>query len=63
VRWGYSILFSVDELNSLYPSHDAYVDQVIEITKGNVQSDYIDAADGERSILKAINSNVGAPGH
>jgi Alpha/beta hydrolase domain len=63
VRWGYSIPFSVDELNSLYPSHDGYVDQVIEITKGNVQSDYIDAADGERSILKAINSNVGAPGH
>jgi hypothetical protein len=63
VRWGYSVPFSVDELNSLYPSHDSYVDQVVEITKGNVQNDYIDAADGERSILRAINSDVGATSH
>lgn len=60
MRWGYSIPFSVDELDSLYLSHDAYVDQVIEVTKGNFRNNYIDAADGERSISRTINSDVGA---
>ena len=62
VRWGYSIPFDVDELDSLYPSHDGYVDQVIEVTNGNIRNGYIDAADGHRSILRAIHSDVGA-GH
>ena len=63
VRWGYSIPFSVDELDSFYPSHDGYVDQVVEITKGNIRNNYIDAADGQRSILRAIHSDVGAAHH
>jgi hypothetical protein len=63
VRWGYSIPFDVGELDSLYPSHDNYVDQVVEVTKGNVSNGYIDAADGQRSILKAIYSAVGGASH
>jgi hypothetical protein len=63
VRWGYSIPFDVGELDSLYPSHDSYVDQVVEVTKGNIRNNYIDDADGQRSILKAIYSDVGAARH
>ena len=63
VRWGYSIPFDVGELDSLYPSHDSYVDQVVEVTKGNIRNNYIDADDGERSISKAIYSDVGAARH
>ena len=63
VRWGYSIPFDVGELDSLYPSHDGYVDQVVEVTKGNIRNNYIDADDGQRSILRAIHSDVGAARH
>ncbi len=63
VRWGYSIPFDVGELDSLYPSHDGYVDQVVEVTKGNIRNRYIDAEDGQRSILRAIYSDVGAARH
>jgi len=63
VRWGYSIPFDVDELDSLYPSHDGYVDQVVEVTSGNISNDYIDAADGQQSISRAIYSDVGAAHH
>jgi hypothetical protein len=63
VRWGYSIPFDVDELDSLYPSHDSYVDQVVEVTKDNIRNNYIDADDGQRSILRAIYSDVGAARH
>jgi hypothetical protein len=60
VRWGYSVSFDIATLNALYPSHDSYVDQVITVTEGNIQSGYIDAADGRHSISKAIRSDVGA---
>jgi hypothetical protein len=60
VRWGYSLPFSVAKLASLYPSHDFYVEQVIQATRNNVVSDYIGAEDGKTSIVNAINSNVGA---
>ena len=63
VRWGYSIPFGVGELNSLYPSHDSYVDQVVDVTKGNIRNNYIDPDDGQRSILRAIDSDVGAARH
>ena len=63
VRWGYSIPFDVGELDSLYPSHDSYVDQVVDVTKGNIRNNYIDPDDGQRSILRAIDSDVGAARH
>jgi hypothetical protein len=63
VRWGYSIPFDIGELDSLYPSHDSYVDQVVEVTEGNIRNNYIDADDGQRSILSAIYSDVGAARH
>lgn len=59
VRWGYSEPFDVATLDSLYKSHDNYVDQVINVTRGNVRKGYISAAAGRRSILSAIYSDVG----
>ena len=59
VRWGYSVPFDVATLNSLYKSHDSYVDQVINVIRGNVRNGYISAADGRRSIVRAIYSDVG----
>jgi Alpha/beta hydrolase domain len=63
VRWGYSVTFDIATLDGLYPSHDGYVDQVVAVTHDNIRSQYIDAADGQRSILKAVYSNVGGTGH
>jgi hypothetical protein len=63
VRWGYSVPFDVSTLDSLYRSHESYVDQVVDVTDNNVRHQYIDAADGQRSILKAVNSDVGGAGH
>jgi hypothetical protein len=59
VRWGYSLPFSVDVLDGLYPSHDSYVDQVTAVTRGNVRAGYIGAAAGRRSIFEAARSGVG----
>src|SRR5579871_734675 len=33
VRWGYSLPFSVAQLNSLYPTHEEYVRRVIDVTR------------------------------
>jgi hypothetical protein len=63
VRWGYSTPFDVPTLDSLYRSHEGYVDQVVDATGNNVRHQYIDAADGQRSILKAVYSDVGGSGH
>jgi Alpha/beta hydrolase domain len=60
VRWGYSVPFDIATLDALYPSHNSYLDQVITVTEGNIRSDYIDAADGQRSISEAIQSDIGA---
>ncbi|MFZ3237365.1 MAG: alpha/beta hydrolase domain-containing protein [Stellaceae bacterium] len=62
VRWGYSAPFDVAKLDSLYRSHDAYVDQVVDVANDDVRHQYIDAADAQRSISKAVNSAVGGPG-
>jgi hypothetical protein len=62
VRWGYSTPFSVATLNRLYPRHDRYVDQVVDVTRSNVRKQYISAADGRLSILAASISDVGATG-
>jgi len=63
VRWGYSVPFDVATLDGLYPSHDSYVDQVADVTHNNIRSQYIDAADGQRSILEAAYSDVGGVPH
>jgi hypothetical protein len=60
VRWGYSSPFSLAMLNQLYPRHDRYVDKVVSVTRANVRSQYISAADGRRSIFAAEVSDVGA---
>jgi hypothetical protein len=62
VRWGYSVPFSVDMLNSLYPTHDGYVRQVTAATQANVRAGYIGADDGARTIVQAERSGVGASG-
>ncbi|HVJ51738.1 MAG TPA: alpha/beta hydrolase domain-containing protein [Aliidongia sp.] len=59
VRWGYSTPFSLDLLNQLYPNHDRYVDKVIDATRSNVRNQYISAANGRRTVVDALISDVG----
>jgi hypothetical protein len=50
----------VTTLQTLYNSHDSYVDQVISANRTNVRSGFISAADARRSIIKAICSDTAA---
>jgi hypothetical protein len=59
VRWGYSKPFDVAALDTLYKSHDSYVDQVIKVNRDDVRNGYISAANGRRSIVRAVYSDVG----
>jgi hypothetical protein len=59
VRWGYSVPFDFATLQSLYTSHDSYIDQVISANRTDVRNGYISAADARRSIVKAIYTDVG----
>jgi hypothetical protein len=59
-RWGYSIPFSVSQLDSMYPTHDGYVAQVVKATLDNLRNQYIEAPDAQQTVLDAINSDVGA---
>jgi hypothetical protein len=59
VRWGYSIPFDVNTLEQLYPSHQGYVGQVANTALQNVKQGYISDQDAQRTILCAVNSNVG----
>jgi hypothetical protein len=59
VRWGYYIPFSVSQLNSLYPNHDAYVQQVANAELENVKLGYVGTLDAQQSVLDAINTAVG----
>ena len=58
-RWGYYIPFPISQLDSLYPTHDSYVAQVVKVTLDNLQNQYIEAPDAQQTVLDAINSTVG----
>ena len=59
-RWGYSLPFSVSQLDSMYPTHAGYVAQVAKATFDNLRNQYIEAPDAQQTVLDAINSDVGA---
>jgi hypothetical protein len=51
--------FTSEQLGTLYPTHDAYVKMVKEITAKNLQAGYIVKADADATIADANKSNVG----
>lgn len=59
VRWGYSLPLSFATLATLYKSHDAYVERVINANRTDVRSNFISTADARRSIVEAVHSDVG----
>lgn len=62
---GYCILYGsyapFDEatLKSLYPSHDAYVNKVLQATADNVLAGFLLPEDSNAAIMEAIRSSVG----
>jgi hypothetical protein len=60
VRWGYSTDFTIDKMNSLYPTHAAYVAQVRKTTEAARKAGYILPFDAETTIRDAEASRVGA---
>jgi Alpha/beta hydrolase domain len=59
-RWGYHLPFELSTLNSLYPSHHRYVDEVAQVTLGNVRNGFLLGPDAVQTIEDAISSSVGA---
>ncbi|MDP6580721.1 MAG: alpha/beta hydrolase domain-containing protein, partial [Vicinamibacterales bacterium] len=53
--------FDNDTLASLYPTHDAYVDQVKQAVTANLAAGYILAPDARTTIRDAERSDVGRP--
>jgi hypothetical protein len=59
IRWGYSLDYTLDQLNSRYPSHAAYVAQVRQVTQNNLRHGYILPADAAATIHEAEDSQIG----
>lgn len=51
--------FSKDVLETLYPSQEAYLEQVIEVVSGNLEAGFILPVAAERTINEARQSSVG----
>jgi hypothetical protein len=58
-RWGYSLPFSVSQLDGMYPTHNGYVAQVAKTTLDNLHHQYIEAPDAQQTLIDAINADVG----
>ena len=56
---GSSEPFDAARLASLYPTHDAYVDKVKDVTEKNLKAGYIVKADAEATIAEARGSRIG----
>ena len=56
---GSSEPFDATRLASLYPTHDAYVDRVKDVTEKNLKAGYLVKADAETTIAEARNSKIG----
>lgn len=52
--------FPDEVINQLYPTHASYVEQVKKVTEANVKAGYIQAADGQRTIVRAERSYIGS---
>jgi len=53
-RWGYYIPFPISQLDSLYPTHDSYVAQVVKVTLDNLQNQYIEAPDAQQTVMPLL---------
>lgn len=51
--------FDSARLASLYPSHDAYVAKVKDVTERNLKAGYVVKADADATIAEARRSNIG----
>jgi hypothetical protein len=60
VRWGYSVDFTVDQLDAQYPTHAGYVSRVRQVTADNVKRGYILPADAAETVREAERSHIGA---
>jgi hypothetical protein len=60
VRWGYSVDFTVDQLDAHYPTHASYVSRVRQVTADNVKRGYILPADAAETVREAERSHIGA---
>jgi hypothetical protein len=56
---GSYVPFDSGTLNALYPDHQAYLNQVIEVTHQNQTGGFIDGADAAATITEAAKSDVG----
>jgi hypothetical protein len=56
---GSSEPFDAARLATLYPTHDAYVGQVRDVTEKNLRAGYIVKADADATIADARASKVG----
>ena len=61
-RWGYHLPFDLATLDSLYPSHGAYVEAVIRKTTDNYLHGFILAPDATATMTEAVESRVGRQG-
>jgi hypothetical protein len=52
--------FADEVINKLYPTHASYVEQVRAQTDANVKAGYIQAADGQRTKVRAERSYIGS---
>jgi len=57
--YGWHRPFDQATLNALYPSHRAYVQQVVHVTQRNLRAGYILQPDARTTILEAEQSNIG----
>lgn len=53
--------FSAAQFAALYPTHDAYVQAVREVTARNVRDGFVLPADADEIVRAAVESRVGAP--
>jgi hypothetical protein len=51
--------FDSARLDALYPTHDAYVAKVKEVTEKNLKAGYLVKADADQTIADARGSRIG----
>lgn len=61
-RWGYNLPFDLPTLESLYPSHAAYVQAVTNQTLSNVSNGFILKEDAVQTVRDALKTRVGQQG-
>jgi hypothetical protein len=57
--FGFHVAFTQDRLNELYPTHQAYMSQVIEATHAAQRAGYIVGHDAAETISAAARADTG----